>query len=245
MLKQAAVAAALIALAGGCEDRTTRTTTNGRVTGSGTDTTYNRTDRTTTTTTTPSAANPSSTTPPSAAAQPDTEFLRKASSINTLEVDASKIALERSQNNDVRSFAEMLGKDHADAKDRLKDVVDKMKVEFPKDLLPEHKAIEDRLKALKGSAFDQEFVRNMIDGHQQAIDVFRQESSSGQNDQLKAYAQSMIPSLQMHLDRAKDLQKKLGTGAGDQDQTSPSGTQPSTPPSTPPSEPSSPGSSPG
>ena len=52
MWKQATLAAALIALAGGCEDRTTRSTTNGRVTGNGTDTTY-RTDRSTTTTTAP------------------------------------------------------------------------------------------------------------------------------------------------------------------------------------------------
>jgi len=227
MWKQAAMAAALIALAGGCEDRTTKTTTSSRVTGNGTDTTYKQTD----TTTTPSTP---------VAAQPDTEFLRKASSVNTLEVDVSKLALERSQNTDVRAFAEMLGKDHGDAGDRLKDVVDRMKVEFPKDLLPEHKTIEDRLTTLNGSAFDQEFVKVMIDGHQQAIDLFQQEANSGQNDQLKAYAQSMLPSLKMHLEQARDVLKKLGTGSGEM---TPPGQDnpPGTPPNTPPSEPSSPG----
>jgi putative membrane protein len=240
MWKQVALAAALVALAGGCEDRNaTRTTSNGRVTGSGTDTTNRTTTTYDTNRTTGAGTTSTGTTPTTAStpAQPDTEFLRKASSINTLEIDAAKIALERSQNDDVRAFAEMLGKDHADAKDRLKDIADKQKVDFPKDVLPEHRSIEDRLKGLKGTQFDQEFVKDMVDGHQQAIDLFQQEANSGQNDQLKGYAQSMLPSLQMHLDKAKQLQTKIGSGGTPE--------QPSTPPSSTPPSGSEPGSNPG
>jgi putative membrane protein len=180
-------------------------------------------------------------TPPSTtlAAQPDTEFLRKASSINSLEVDVAKLAKDQTQNDSVRAFAEVLAKDHADAKDRLKDLTETMKVDFPKEVLAEHKAIVDRLKTIKGPQFDREFINTMVDGHEQAIDLFQQEATSGKNAQLKAYAQSLLPTLKSHLDMAKDLQKKINTGENPGDMDNP-GTPPSNPSLPPPSEPYTP-----
>jgi putative membrane protein len=220
MWKQAALAAAALALVGGCEDRTTRTTTNGRV--AGRDTTTNRTTDTTRTTTpgagigdTTRSTPGATTTSPASLGGQDSEFVRKAASINLQEINASKLALERSQNNDVRGFAEMMGKDHADANDRLKDVATGLKADFPREVLPEHKAVEDRLKTLSGAPFDREFCSAMVDGHQKAVDLFQQQATSGQNDQLKAYAQTMLPKLRMHLDHATQLQKKIGSGTSE------------------------------
>ena len=128
MWKQAAVAASLVVLAGGCEDRNARTNTSGRV--------YS--DRTTTTTTTPSttstttgttiggSANGSAT-----LAQADSEFLRKAASINLAEVELGNLGNQRSQNQDVKAFCDMLIKDHTDSKNRLKDIADRVKADFP------------------------------------------------------------------------------------------------------------------
>jgi len=167
------------------------------------------------------------------------DFLRKAASINMAEVEAGKLAQSQAQSADVKSFADMMVKDHTDANDKLRTAAG-TSAGFPSDILPEHKAAADQFKNQKGAAFDRAFIDAMVDGHQQAIDLFQQEASSGQNDQLKSFAQSMLPSLKMHLDHAKEIQSNLSnptmTTPPDRPMTPPS----DTPSSTPPSQPSSP-----
>lgn len=233
MWKQAAVAAALVALAGGCEDRNARTPTSGRV--------YN--DRTSTTTA-PSTGTTitTETTATATLAQTDAEFLRKAASINSAEVELGNLARERSQNQDVKMFCDMLIKDHTDSGNRLKDIADRNKGDFPAEVLPEHKAVKDQLQSLSGPQFDLEFCKAMVDGHQQAIDLFQKEASDGQNADLKSYAQTTLPTLRQHLDHARELQRKVS--AGGQDQTQQPGMNPDQPPAQPQQPPEQPPSPP-
>ncbi|MEX2218787.1 MAG: DUF4142 domain-containing protein [Phycisphaerales bacterium] len=227
MWKYAAVAtaAALVMAAGGCEDRTNRTTTTGRVGG---ETTTTRETTTTTEregmlgTTTPQAGTP--------AAQPDTMFLREASSINKAEVELGKLALEHSQNPDVRAFAEMMAKHHDEADKRLREIADRIKVEYPGEIQPQHKVVSDRLKDLRGSEFDREFARAMVEGHQQAIQLFEREAQQGQNQDVKSYAQQTLPTLQQHLEHARELQKMVAGGVTGEE---PGGTPPGEPPAQP------------
>jgi predicted outer membrane protein len=62
-------------------------------------------------------------------------------------------------------------------------------VEMPKTLDTDHKKIHDLLKSMHGTAFDQQYVRVMVEDYDQAAKLFRQKDSSGHDPQLKQFAQ--------------------------------------------------------
>jgi putative membrane protein len=47
----------------------------------------------------------------------------------------------------------------------------------------------------------------MIAGHTEAIGVFTKEAADAQNADLKSFASATLPTLQKHLDGAKNLEK--------------------------------------
>ena len=49
----------------------------------------------------------------------------------------------------------------------------------------------------------------MIQGHEQAIQKFEMEAKSGQDPDVKDYASDVVPVLQKHLDKARELQRHL------------------------------------
>lgn len=187
MWKQTLMAAALVAMVGGCEDR------------SGTSSTV------------PSTKSNDGSAPATATAPAlvDTGFLKTAASINTLEIELARMAGKQSDNADVKSLAMTISKDHTDSNDRLKAIVDSMKVEFPTEVLQEHKDVRNRVSKFKGADFDREFMAAMVDGHKAAIDVYEKQASSGENDALKRFAQAQLPTLRMHLDQSQTLQQRL------------------------------------
>jgi putative membrane protein len=225
MWKQTVVAAAVVALAGACEERSQPTSNSGTVTGSRT-TETNRSgsggqattggERSTdmngdkSTVTTPTTPVDRGTTE---LGQADATFIQDAMKANRLETELSKMALTKSQNSDVRGFAQQLSTDHTDASGRVKDLLERIRVKAPSDdLQPEQKQIRDQLTSATGSDFDEQFVKVMVDGHQKVIAAYEQEATQGSNAALRQYAQAMLPTLRNHLDIAKELLTKLGAG---------------------------------
>jgi putative membrane protein len=218
MWKRALTAAALVALVGGCEDR------NDHINGTGTTTTT--TPPRTTTEALPRSTMPDTTGTLAAA---DSNFVKQASSMNLLEIDLGQMGAQQAQSPDVKSFAEMIRKDHTDANDQLKSIASSVKADMPREMLVEQKAARDTLSQFKGADFDREFLKAMVDGHQTAISLFQRESTDGQNDLVKGFARAQLPTLKMHLEQAQKLQSGLGSPSA----------PPSTPPAMPPEQPSS------
>jgi putative membrane protein len=48
----------------------------------------------------------------------------------------------------------------------------------------------------------------MIEGHTKALAIYNKESTDAQNTDVRSYAGETLPTLQKHLDGAKDLGKK-------------------------------------
>jgi putative membrane protein len=78
----------------------------------------------------------------------------------------------------------------------------------PKGLDEEHWKMVVPFEKLNGAAFDARYIRDMIEGHTKAIAVYTKEGEDAQNPDVKAYASATLPTLQKHLDGAKDLLKK-------------------------------------
>lgn len=145
----------------------------------------------------------------------DQKFVEKAAAGGMLEVQAGQMAETKAQSPEVKSFGAMLVKDHSAANDELKTLAQNKGVTLPT-TLPKHEQGElDKMSKAKN--FDQEFVKENVKDHKKDIKEFEKESKDAKDPDVKAFAAKTLPTLQMHLQKAEDLEKSMGgksMGAG-------------------------------
>src|SRR5215210_6116902 len=152
---------------------------------------------------------------PTAPAQPSAqtqtaqpaEFVTKAASSSLFEIQSSQSALQQSQNNQVRDFAQRMIQDHIKASDQLKAAAQGQTVPTTPDA--EHAQMLQQLNGASGGDFDRRYVQLQLTGHQEAVALFDQYAQNGDNPQLKQFAQQALPDLREHLQMAQQLRGAL------------------------------------
>jgi len=135
---------------------------------------------------------------------------------NTWDIDLGNLALKKSTNKDVRTFADMMVRDHTAARKLGRDLAAKLHVtptppgkDFA--LYKDHVATLAKLNGLTGAAFDKAYIDHEVWYHQAVIDaVTNTLLPATKNAELKDLEVKVAPNFQAHLAAAKDLQKKLG-----------------------------------
>jgi putative membrane protein len=149
-----------------------------------------------------------------AAMDADTEnFLKTTYAKNLGEVEMGKMAVQKTQNADVKKFGQHLVDDHTKANEDLKMLTAKFEMTMPAEGTKEQMAMRDRLMKMDGAAFDRAFVTGMIDSHTKNIDVFNNYVTNGKVAEVKDWATKMLPTLKHHLEMARDLDTRLTKGA--------------------------------
>jgi putative membrane protein len=113
-----------------------------------------------------------------AKAPQSTTFVNKAAQTGMAEVELGKIALSKSQDPEVRSFAQRMVEDHGKANKELASIAKAQGIDTPKSLDAEHRAMIDELKSKNGAEFDRTYSHHMNMGHSDAIELFEKESRS-------------------------------------------------------------------
>ena len=134
----------------------------------------------------------------------DRSFIEKAAQGNNAEVANGGLADARSTNSSVIAFGRMMAADHGAANDRLAEIARLHMIALPSSL-GDHQAGYDRLVDRKGSDFDSEFVRVMVEDHDMARQLYQQEIVSGVDPMLREYAASMLPKIEAHLAQARTI----------------------------------------
>ncbi len=134
---------------------------------------------------------------------------------NTIDISAGSIALKRSNNNDVKKFANRMIVDHKSVLASAVELVTKLGV-TPVDndlvftLAEQAKSHEANLKTLSGVAFDQAYIDNEVAYHEAVIGVIEgQLIPSAQNAELKSLLVSVLPAFKAHLKHCQMIQKAL------------------------------------
>ncbi len=125
------------------------------------------------------------------------------------EVQLGKLAQEKSKNQRVKHFGEMMVQDHSKAGDELKGLASKKNVTLPADLSEDHKKHKADLSKKSGKDFDKSYMDMMVDGHQNAIDAFEKTSNNTKDADVKAWVDKILPTLRVHLDSAKAIKSAL------------------------------------
>ncbi|MGD0913570.1 MAG: DUF4142 domain-containing protein [Terracidiphilus sp.] len=146
---------------------------------------------------------------PPATAMTDQQFIDMAAQTDMLEANLGQQAANQAASQDVKDYAQMLVNDHTADYQQLSALAAKDNFTVPKGLDDEHTKVATSFSKLNGKAFDQKYVHTMIEGHTKAISVYTMESADAQSGDVKSYAAATLPTLQKHLDGAKDVVKKL------------------------------------
>ncbi|MFL6797549.1 MAG: DUF4142 domain-containing protein [Xanthobacteraceae bacterium] len=130
-------------------------------------------------------------------------FIKDAIEGNLAEVQMGQLAQKNGQSDGVRSFGQMLEKDHTEAGQKASSVATTLGVTPPSEPNSKQKADHDRMAKLNGEKFHAEFARHMIADHKK--DISEYEKAAKKNDAAASYAQESLPVLRKHLETAQSL----------------------------------------
>lgn len=136
-------------------------------------------------------------------------FVQQATMSDMYEIEAAKIALQRTQSADVRSFAQTMESDHTRSKDQIARAVqdNNLSTPVPKRIDLRHQQLLDQLRHASDADFDRLYVKDQVAAHQEALKVYQHYQPTAQEAALKAAADAGLPMVQHHLEQAKSLQK--------------------------------------
>jgi putative membrane protein len=124
-------------------------------------------------------------------------------------IEMARLALQKSNNKDVRDYANMIQSDHTSALEDLTDLMKDKNVSQPRSVPPDVKKDIDIMNGLSGPEFDREFINRMVEDHKKTIEMFQERAAVVQDRDVRKYAEDLLPKLEMHLEKAQRLQSKL------------------------------------
>lgn len=157
----------------------------------------------------------------STAVQPqrgDLDFAAKAMASNAFEIQAANIALQKSQNETIKHYAQMMVSDHTAAGEQLTALVQQKNWELGKADDQKYEQMIQQLNDADAASFDQLYADLMAQTHTEAIELFKQaaEGNATTDNELKQFANEKIPGFQSHLDQIKTFKPtKMSTDIGD------------------------------
>jgi putative membrane protein len=138
------------------------------------------------------------------------QFVTKAAQGDRAEVDLANLALQKSNNSDVKEFAQRMVDDHSKNQQDVDNLASKLSLTAPSDVSAEQRQEKDRLQGLSGDQFDRAYARLMLQDHRKDVNEFKREKQMARNSDLKQYVNQTLPVLEQHLLLAEQLNSKVG-----------------------------------
>lgn len=144
---------------------------------------------------------------PSTVSRADQDFAVNTAIAGMTEIQAGQIAEQKGMSKDVKEYAAMMIKDHTAAADKLKAIATQKNITLPTTLTPDaQKDLED-LQKESGKKFDKDYLAMMVSDHKKVIGAFENESKNGSDADIRAFADSTLHTLHVHLDKAEMCEK--------------------------------------
>lgn len=140
-----------------------------------------------------------------------TKFVKEAAMTDAFEIEAAKIALEKSRNDGVRRFAQHMIDEHTKMSTQLKSAAANQRAatgEPAAEMDRAHRGKLDDLRKASGADFDRKYVQMQVEGHQKALKLHQDYAKSGDEAALKKVATEAVPHVQAHLQQAQTLQRQ-------------------------------------
>jgi putative membrane protein len=130
---------------------------------------------------------------------------------NTAEIDQAKLAQSKATDERVRSFAAMMITHHGQAKQKQSSL--KLGTEESpqsRQLAQDASQTLQTLQDKSGRDFDRAYIEAQVEEHQKVLDTLNRELlPNAKNPDLKAYLQTIKPTIEQHLTQAQQYQQAL------------------------------------
>jgi putative membrane protein len=140
----------------------------------------------------------------------DAEQMINLASSDMFEIEAGRLAAERGTNPEVKSFGQMMVEDHTKASQQMKTLAQNKNITLPTTMGNDHQEELSDLRNQQGADFDREYMDAMVSSHEDAIS--RLEDLQDSDDaQIKSFAQTMLPTIRQHHERAQTIEDQVNT----------------------------------
>jgi putative membrane protein len=136
-------------------------------------------------------------------------FLMKTADAGMAEVHHGELAQQKTSNQAVKDFAAMMVRDHSAGNDQVKAIATQKNVTLPSAMSEEHQKMQADLSKKTGKAFDKAYIDGMVKGHEKVIKEFEDAANKSADSDVKSFIGNTLPTLNMHLDSAKAIQKRI------------------------------------
>ena len=139
-------------------------------------------------------------------AQSPAEFINDASAKGMADIEASRLAHQKTESKEVKDYTIVVINDRTTANQHLAKIAKQLDlpvtpreevVDKAKTLMPE---VQD------GASFDQAYAASQVKTTEEAIQQLQQQAQSTEVPEIKAFAEETLPKLQNHLQMARALQ---------------------------------------
>jgi putative membrane protein len=143
----------------------------------------------------------------------DQTFLQDAIKGNRAEVTLGKMVAAKTKDPSVKQFAQMMVKDHTVALSQLQQLAQQKNITVPEGLPDDAKELQSKLQSDTGKQFDKDYMDAMVQDHQKDVQDFQNASQNAKDPDVKQIASKLTPTLEHHLQKAQQIDQKLGGSA--------------------------------
>jgi putative membrane protein len=148
----------------------------------------------------------------------DAEIAHVAKTANDADIEGGNMAREKAQNAEVKSFGALMVSDHSALNQQAAQLAQAAGLTLTdnpasQQLMAQHQQAQQRLQSLSGAAFDTAYIAHEVDMHQNLLNALDQTLiPNTQNAELRNLLGTARTQVEAHLNRARDIQGKLGRG---------------------------------
>lgn len=137
------------------------------------------------------------------------QFISHAVVANLYEIEAAKIALERTRRDDIREFAQAMSADHEKLGSELHSFIGGTNSpQTPPDSLDAvHQRLIDNLHGASDEDFDKRYIAQQKLAHNEALTLFRTYQRTARDDGLRSLIGLALPILEQHMQMVRELDK--------------------------------------
>jgi putative membrane protein len=140
-------------------------------------------------------------------AKAEIDFVTRASIGNLFAIAESELAISRTDDPEVKAFAEQLVEDHQKAEAALEPAADGSGAAVATALDGDHQARVTALQSKSGADFDKAYVADQGEIHSNTLTLYADYMLLGDNAKLKALAIKMIPITEAQLKKTQALSR--------------------------------------
>lgn len=135
----------------------------------------------------------------------DARYAMKAAQGGMAEVEMATLALKQSNNEQVRSFAQRMLKDHSEMNTQLMRLATARRLVLPDDMSPQDQVSMRYLSRRSGARFDADYLRQQVRAHEQTLALFQEAASSARDPELANFFAMHSGHIADHLAMVKTL----------------------------------------